>query len=82
MINPTFGTNDYSNIEAQMKLFLENFQAMNLNDEANLSIETKVKLNLENCRYLYIEKGKFLIYTLKEIFLFDKKLSSKKLFLS
>ena len=50
MINPTFGTNDYSNIEAQMKLFLENFQAMNLNDEANLSIETKVKLNLENCR--------------------------------
>lgn len=87
MINPTFGTNDYSNIEAQMKLFFEsykllNIQAMNLNNETNLSIETKIKLNLENCGYLYIENGKFLIYTLKEILLFDKKLSSKKLFLS
>ena len=55
---------------------------MNLNNETNLSIETKIKLNLENCGYLYIEKGKFLIYTQKEILLFDKKLSSKKLFLS
>ena len=87
MINPTFGTNDFSNIDSRMELFFEsykllNIQAMNLNNQANLNIETKIKLNLENCRYLYIEKGKFLIYTLKEIFLFDKKLSSKKLFLS
>ena len=82
MNNPTFGTNDFSSNEAKLisefnKRFL--IQEVNL---INLSIETKIKLNLENCRYLYIGKGKFLIYTLKEILLFDKNLSSKKLFLS
>ena len=84
-------TND-SNFETKLKSILppyinpDNFFANNqnyLNIENNLSIESKIKLNLHDlCSYLYVERGKFLIYTSKEILLFYKNLSFKKLFLS
>ena len=50
---------------------------------SNLSLETKIKINsmpYGDFEYLKINKGKFLIYNRKEILLFNKNLSYKKLF--
>jgi len=51
---------------------------------SNLSLVTKIKINsmpYGDFEYLKIKKGKFLIYNEKEILLFNKNLSYKKLFL-
>ena len=51
----------------------------------NLSLQTKIKINLDTSRtfnYLNLNYGSFLIYTRKDIIIFYKNLSFKKLFLS
>ena len=50
----------------------------------SLSLQTKIKINSDswNYNYLNLNNNSFLIYTRKDIIIFYKNLSSKKLFLS
>ena len=69
-----------------------NFQELNINNETDqidkinkmnqISLQTKIKLNLDNSKYKYLnlKDGTFIIYTEKEILLFNKNQNYIKLF--
>ena len=69
-----------------------NIQELNINNEIDqidkiikinqISLQTKIKLSLDNVKYKYlnIKDGTFIIYTTKEILLFNKNQNYIKLF--
>ena len=66
------------------KLFIDNEieQIDEISKMNQLSLQTKIQLNLDtsNYKYLNLEDGRFIIYTKKEILLFKKNKNFKKLF--
>ena len=73
-----------NNLNFQKLKFNEKYQIDKIIKINQISLQTKIKLNLDNSKYKYLnlKDGTFIIYTEKEILLFKKNLNYIKLFSS